>query len=199
MVIRAQIRWVRLGLFQSISPVIKYQPSKSNMVADILSKRQSSSVEEEKKKETLDETISTLIRTQTEMDREDYCHWIDAYRIDLKLTTVFKKLRQGRRLDDYVVTSVGIIGIQKHGQKRVVVPMSLRQFVMQECYNVRSVGHVSIHTTLNQMDRQFYWSGFKGDITSYMKSYPTCQWIKLNNSVKAGLLQPEEIPTRKWA
>ena len=36
----AQTRWIRLGLFQSIRPTIKYQPGKANIVANALSKSQ---------------------------------------------------------------------------------------------------------------------------------------------------------------
>ena len=35
-----QMRWLRLGLFQSICPIIKYQPGKVNVVVDALSSSQ---------------------------------------------------------------------------------------------------------------------------------------------------------------
>ena len=53
--------------------------------------------------------------------------------------------------------------------------------------------------TLEHIDRQFHWHGLRGDVTSYVRSCPTYQQMKSDNRAKAGLLQPLEIPTRKWA
>ena len=39
----------------------------------------------------------------------------------------------------------------------------------------------------------------KGDIADYVRTCPICQEVKSDNKTKAGLLQPLEIPTRKWA
>ena len=49
------------------------------------------------------------------------------------------------------------------------------------------------------VDRQFHWRGLRGDTIHYVKTCPICQAIKSDSRAQAGLLQPLEIPTRKWA
>ena len=39
----------------------------------------------------------------------------------------------------------------------------------------------------------------RNDVISYVKTCPTCQGVKSNSWAKAGLLQPLEILTWKWA
>ena len=53
--------------------------------------------------------------------------------------------------------------------------------------------------TLELVDRQFHWRGLRDDTIQYVKTCSTCQMMKSDNRAKAGLLQPLEIPSRKWA
>ena len=43
---QVQMRWLRLGLFQSIPPLLKYHSGKANIVADALSQSQRSAAAE---------------------------------------------------------------------------------------------------------------------------------------------------------
>ena len=79
-----------------------------------------------------------------------------------------------------------------------MVPISLRQDVLQECHDIPVAGHIGICRTMELVERQFHWRGMRGDVTSYVKTCPTCQLMKSDNKAKAGLLQPLPSPTRKW-
>ena len=98
-----------------------------------------------------------------------------------------------------MLTPSELIRIKKHNQIKIVVPKSLRQKILKECHDSPPVGHVGMRSTLEHVDSQFHWHGLRGDVTSYVKSCPTCQQMKSDNKAKAGLPQPLEIPTRKWA
>ena len=70
---------------------------------------------------------------------------------------------------------------------------------MRECHDVPLVGHVGIRRTLELVARQYHWREMKRDIGDYVRTCPVCQEVKSDNRTKAGLLQPLEIPTQKWA
>ena len=85
------------------------------------------------------------------------------------------------------------------GQQKIIVPRSLQQNILKECHDVPFIGHVGMRKTLELVDWQFHWQGLRGDTIQCTKTCPTCQIMKSDNKAKVRLLQPLEVPSRKWA
>ena len=85
------------------------------------------------------------------------------------------------------------------GQRKIIVPRSLRQNILKECHDVPFTSHMGMRKTLELVDRQFHWRGLRGDTIQYVKTCHMCQIMKSDSRAKAGLLKPLEIPSRKWA
>ena len=82
--------------------------------------------------------------------------------------------------------------------EKIGIPTIVKQEVLCGCHNLSTIGHVGICQTIELVDRQFHWRGMRGDVTSYMKTCPTCQQMKSKNREKVGLLQSLPILSRKW-
>ena len=104
---RVQTRWMRLGLFQLINPIIKYQPGKANIVTNALSRSQrprqgtegdqsqhpeEAMVEEEDEGELFQSTESAIAIKTSEKQK-----WTDAYNEDAKLKAAIQELCKGHR------------------------------------------------------------------------------------------------------
>ena len=92
---RVQTRWLRLGLFQSIRPTIKYQPRKANVVADALSCSQRNTTEDstvELAKNNPDNEVYALTSVTVEPSEEDLRIWHQAYLENLSTKTIFQQL-----------------------------------------------------------------------------------------------------------
>ena len=90
---RVQTRWLRLRLFQSIRPTIKYQLGKANVVADALSRSQCSTIKDsivELAKNDPDNEVYALTSVTIQPSEEDLKIWHQAYLEDLSTKTVFQ-------------------------------------------------------------------------------------------------------------
>ena len=111
---QVQTRWLRLGLFQSIRPTIKYQPGKANVVADTLSQSQRKEAEDSVDASmataaTIEVQVSALSGISAELMEEDLQTWTKAYKEDKSYVAAYTKLRQGKKHQDLCMTPSGLL------------------------------------------------------------------------------------------
>ena len=114
---RVQTRWLRLGLFQSICPTIKYQIGKANVVADALSRSQRNTAENstvELAKNNLDSEVYALTSITIEPSEEDLKIWHQGYLEDLSIKTVFQQLPPVKIGPFYPWGKIGVKRVRKY-------------------------------------------------------------------------------------
>ena len=83
---------------------------------------------------------------------------------------------------------------------QLVVPndATLRKECVEAMHDHPYSGHFGQRKTLDLVQRVFYWPRMKDDIVGYCRACPSCQLNKSRNTKPAGLLQPLDIPQRRW-
>ena len=85
-----------------------------------------------------------------------------------------------------------------NGSVKLMVPSSMRQKLIQSCYDVPVAGHVGIHHSQKLVNGQFSWRGMGTDIQNHLWTCPVCQTTKSDHQKTAGPLQPLPVPSRRW-
>ena len=184
---RTQASWITNAGFFSINPTIKYIKGKANVMADALSRSFPTSS---------DQKVNAIARRMMDLQGRDA--WIRALAQDAELQDIIANLSDHKhRL--YSVEDELLYHSQSAGSEpRLVVPETLRGDVLSEAHDPPTVGHVGVDRMMEQLSRKFWWKGMRGDVQSYIRTCPTCQVMKSDHQKVKGLLQPLEIPTRKW-
>ena len=68
---------------------------------------------------------------------------------------------------------------------QIVIPLSERREILQECHDARTSGHLGISKTLARVREKFYWTGLQSDVRNYVTGCSHCQKRKIRSAGKS--------------
>jgi len=91
--------------------------------------------------------------------------------------------------------------IKRGAMWRICAPSQAvhRMRIMFQHHDHPTAGHLGINKTYASVARCFYWKGMKQYIKTYVDTCARCRQSKAISQRPAGLLNPLQIPTRRWA
>ena len=194
---KLQARWVeKLADFDF---QLYYKPGRTNIVADALSRkpqinyvdisRLPDGVEDRLKLEYLEDyDFKEIYKTlRNEGNGND-----DVNNKQEKLNDSI--LRHYKILNDLLIFTV-----TDGDEERICLPLGeIRNQVLFDYHDAKVAGHMGFIRTYEVIHRYFYWPRMAKDIKNYVKRCSKCQQAKASNQRPQGLLQPLQIPSRKW-
>ena len=142
---RTQARWLKSGYFESIMPTMKYIPGKANVVADALSRSctvQSSS-------DLVARVQSAIVPCVDNSEREV---WLHSLNIDPVTRDILMELNMSQAVRRYSIDQSGVLYYQAIGtERRIVVPTSKQQHILEAHHDVPTVGHLGVERTLEMI------------------------------------------------
>ncbi|WVZ81135.1 LOW QUALITY PROTEIN: hypothetical protein U9M48_028551 [Paspalum notatum var. saurae] len=197
-----QRRW--LELIKDYDLEIHYHPGKANVVADALSRRAHCNVIEARP------TVRVLcceideIELPTKQLAELYNLIIEPTIKEQIITTQKQDkgmafIREGmdeKKRACFTLDDQGVLWFKN----RLVVPkdMELRKRILDEAHTSMFTMHPGSNKMYQDLKQKFWWTRMKREIATYVSECDVCQRIKADHLKPAGMLQPLEVPARKW-
>ncbi|XP_077249415.1 uncharacterized protein LOC143888918 [Tasmannia lanceolata] len=198
-----QRRW--LEFLKDYDFTLSYHPGKANVVADALSRQGGARLaclmmEEWKLLEQFrdltlgvckvgEKSVLANFRVQS-----DFLQSIKAAQADDAELVRLKKEVDSR--PDFSIGADGYL----YFKGRICVPAKedLRRSILDEAHKSRYTIHPGSTKMYHDLKRNFWWSGMKREVASYVSKCLTCQKIKNEHQKPGGTLKPLEIPMWKW-
>lgn len=81
---------------------------------------------------------------------------------------------------------------------QVIVPLSERREILEQCHDARTSGHLGVSKTLERVRNRFYWTGLQSDVRSYVTGCPQCRKRKNRSAGKSFMqLDPTGSPLER--
>ena len=98
------------------------------------------------------------------------------------------KLNMGQVVRGYSVDQSGILYYQAaRNERRIVVPISQQQHILEEHHDGPTTRHLGVERTLEMLQRVYWWKGIRQSVREYIKTCPKCQMFKSENQAPKGL------------
>lgn len=171
-----------MEFLQDYDIAIKYQPGKTNVVADALSRRADLA------------TISFIT-----LDTDLISSIKQAYDTDPDIPPIITSITNGSSTD-YILDNGLLYRTPLDQPRQLYIPneTTLKQRILREHHDSVIYGHLGIGKTVKSISASFFWPHLTTDVQAYVRSCPTCQRAKPRHQRPMGLLQPLEIPAERW-
>jgi hypothetical protein len=74
----------------------------------------------------------------------------------------------------------------------------LRESILREHHDAPIAGHPGIKKTYKKIKEDYYWSGMKKEMKTYITKCDACQKNKNRTQKPQGFLEPLPIPEQNW-
>jgi RNase H-like domain found in reverse transcriptase/Reverse transcriptase (RNA-dependent DNA polymerase)/Integrase zinc binding domain/Chromo (CHRromatin Organisation MOdifier) domain/Integrase core domain/Aspartyl protease/Eukaryotic translation initiation factor 3 subunit G len=115
--------------------------------------------------------------------------WLAAYKSE-------SELQDPQFVQKYQLTQRG--DFWYYNNKLIVVPSLLREQVLGQCHDALTSAHFGVTKTLNQIQRHFWWPGYRQDTHAYVKRCLSCARNKPAMQKPFGELSPLPVPEKPW-
>src|SRR3954453_17077951 len=171
-----QTRWSEF--LQQFEYEIRYRPGRDNQVADSLSRRP-------------DHTLAAIHQSSLNIDGE----LLETIKAEYDNDSATKQIITNGH-SYYKVTNAMIYTLDN----KLYVPSndSIITRIIAEHHDTPLNGHLGEHKTFDRVSRSYFWPGMRKAIRQHIQRCQSCQANKSSNQLPIGLLQPLDIPGKRW-
>ncbi|KAI3753681.1 hypothetical protein L2E82_25742 [Cichorium intybus] len=170
-----QVRW--MDLLKDYDCEILYHPGKANVVADALSRKESSIRVVSARMGIVSRLPELIRRCQVEVN-------------DLKKERMIGYIEKLVENAQGIKTFQGRVWVPRHGEAR--------QLLLEDAHCTRYSVHPGSTRMYYTLKPYYWWPGMKRDVGRFVENCLTCLQVKANHQKPYGAVQPLPVPKKKW-